>query len=232
MTVGAGGVGDVGDRDVGAADADAGVVGGAVTTGAEDTTGPLARDARAVLARWTAPDATQEALRQDFLALLNARPDAMWRTCAPAHLTASALVLDPSRRRVLLLLHRKAGLWLQTGGHAELGDTTLASVALREATEESGMVGLRISAAPVRLDRHPAPCVPGVVEHHLDVQYLVTAPAGALPLGSAESAEVGWFDPDALPEPTDAAVRALVAVALAPQSTPLADRVAADHPSR
>lgn len=122
-------------------------------------------------------------------------PDALRRSHAPDHLTASAVVL--SGRQVLLVLHRKVGLWLQPGGHLEDTDASLAAAALREATEETGVAGLAVDPVPLRLDRHPAPCG---VEHHLDVQFLVTAPAAAVPVVSAESLDVRWWPVDALPQ--------------------------------
>ena len=196
----------------------------------------LPAEAVRLLQAWRPPahDPYQEELRRDYLALLVADPEAVWRHRAPAHLTASALVVDLDGRRVLLALHAKAGLWLQTGGHCEPADATLAAAALREAREESGIDGLRLGAGPVRLDRHSAPCAPGVVEHHLDVQFLAFAPPGTEPVRSAESTAVDWFAPESLPEPTDDAVRALVATAFVPiaQSQPSPARVAAENPSR
>lgn len=171
--------------------------------------------AHAVLTGWAAPDPIQAQLQHDFVEHLERHPDGLDRGCAPAHITASALVVSPTRRQVLLLLHAKAGLWLQTGGHVEPHDATLAMAALREATEESGIGGLVLARAdaPVRLDRHPAPCRPGAVKYHLDVQFLALASADAVAVGSAESYDIGWFDYGALPEPTDDALRALVNVA-------------------
>ena len=122
-------------------------------------------------------------------------PDALRRSHHPDHLTASAVVL--SGQQVLLVLHRKVGLWLQPGGHVDDDDTSLAAAALREATEETGVAGLVVDPAPLRLDRHPAPCG---AEHHLDVQFLVTAPAAAVPVVSAESLDVRWWPVGALPE--------------------------------
>jgi 8-oxo-dGTP pyrophosphatase MutT (NUDIX family) len=173
----------------------------------------LHSDAVAVLTAYRAADARQVELRETYLAHLRAHPDAMWRTCAPAHLTASTLVVDEAGERVLLALHRKAGLWLQMGGHCEAGDATLADAALREAREESGLLDLRLLPGPVLLDRHPAPCSPAV-EHHYDVMYAAVAPRGALEEVSAESLALGWFPAGGLPSPTDDAVRALVAAAV------------------
>jgi 8-oxo-dGTP pyrophosphatase MutT (NUDIX family) len=152
-------------------------------------------------------------MRLRFLEHLFDHADGLSRSCAPAHITASALIVSPERGEVLLVLHAKAGSWLQTGGHCEPGDPTLAAAALREATEESGIAGLTLTEAPVRLDRHPAPCRRGVVEHHLDVQYLAIAPPGARPTRSAESLGLAWFPFDALPSPSD--VQHLVAYASA-----------------
>ena len=175
----------------------------------------LSASARDELARWQARTPSQASLRDDFVAHLSAHDDGCERGCRPDHLTASALVVDSSGSQVLLCLHRKVGLWLQFGGHIEDHDTSIASAALREAREESGIDALTlIGSEPVRLDRHAAPCDANA-RHHLDVQYLAVAPAGAEPVVSSESVDVRWFSPDALPEQTDDAVRQLVADAMA-----------------
>lgn len=174
----------------------------------------LHADATAVLLAYAPADAKQAALRADFLDFLAAHPDAMTRECRPAHLTGSVLVVDPTGTRVLLNLHAKAKLWLQFGGHGEDGDTSVADTALREAREESGIDELRLLPGPVMLDRHPAPCSPDV-EHHLDIMFAAIAPTGSVAVVSEESIRLGWFDADKVPEPTDDAMRRLVAVATA-----------------
>ncbi|MFD9028362.1 NUDIX hydrolase [Streptomyces parvulus] len=131
----------------------------------------------------------QDELRQVYLDHLAAHPDGMWKACGAGHVTASALVVDPSRERVLLTLHKKMRMWLQMGGHCEPGDGTLARAALREAIEESGIDDLILApGGPVRLDRHHTPCA-----WHLDVQYAALAPAGAVEAISDESLDLRWF---------------------------------------
>lgn len=171
-------------------------------------------DAVAVLESWEAPDAEQESLRLTYLQHLAAHDDATYRECRPDHLTASALVVSPDCDHVVLTKHRKAGLWLQTGGHCEPGDETLAGAALREAREESGIAGLSIDPVPLLLSRHEVPfCGPVQPAHHLDVQFVVVAPAGAVPEISDESDALAWWPAGAPPEPTDQDVRDLIAAA-------------------
>ncbi|MEV4615445.1 NUDIX hydrolase [Kitasatospora sp. NPDC049258] len=180
----------------------------------------LHADAVRTLGSWVGADAGQQRLRQDYLDHLAAHPDGMWRACRPAHLTASALVLDRAGGRVLLTLHPKVGRWLQMGGHCEPGDLDLAAAALREAVEESGIPDLTLLTvdgrpAPVKLDRHAVRCAgkDQPENTHLDVQYLALAPAGAEALISEESLDLRWFDLDGLPGSTDDSVRELVAIA-------------------
>jgi 8-oxo-dGTP pyrophosphatase MutT (NUDIX family) len=134
----------------------------------------------------------QPELRDVYLDHLAAHPDGVYKPCSAGHVTASALVIDPERERVLLTLHKKLGMWLQMGGHCEPGDTTLAEAALREAREESGIAsGLSLlPGGPVRLDRHP---IPAPCHWHLDVQYAALAPAGAVAEISEESLDLRWF---------------------------------------
>ena len=171
-------------------------------------------DAKSVLDAWQAPDEPQEVLRRQYLQFLAEHADAMWRECGVGHLTASALVVDESRRNVLLTLHPKVGRWLQLGGHCEPGDAGLREAARREVREESGVTEVRISAHPMRLDRHPVPCG-GRLSEHLDVQYLAVVADGAAITISDESADLRWFRVDDLPVGLDVSVRSLVDAAAA-----------------
>jgi 8-oxo-dGTP pyrophosphatase MutT (NUDIX family) len=167
----------------------------------------LHTDAVRVLKVWDAPDSDQERLRLDYLDHLSAHPDGMWKPCREGHITASALVVDPGSGRVLLTLHRKMRMWLQLGGHCEPEDATLGDAALREATEESGIAGLRLlRPEPVALDRHRTPCA-----WHLDVEYAVLAPAGAVEVISDESLDLRWYAFDEVGTVADSSVRRLAA---------------------
>jgi coenzyme F420-0:L-glutamate ligase len=161
---------------------------------------PLHADASAIIATVEPRSDGEAAVRQAFLGFLAARPDAMWRSCAPGHLTASALVIEPSRRLVLLTLHPRAGMWVQVGGHCEQGDNTLLDAAAREAREESGIGSLSFDPAPLGLDVHPITCSLGVPTRHFDVRFLAVAPDGAEPVRSDESLDLQWFPWDGLPE--------------------------------
>ena len=175
----------------------------------------LSSEATRELTAYEPVEPAQRAFRDEFLALLGRDEDAVWRTCVPDHLTASAVVLDLERERLVLALHGKVRRWLQVGGHCEPGDESLAATALREATEESGVAGLTLVPGICDLDRHRAPCMPGVVEHHLDVRFAVLAPPGAATAVSEESLDVQWFPWTELPADTEAELGRLIRAAIA-----------------
>ena len=45
-----------------------------------------------------------------------------WDRRIPLHVTASALIVHPPSRRVLLRWHQRQQAWLQIGGHADPGE--------------------------------------------------------------------------------------------------------------
>jgi 8-oxo-dGTP pyrophosphatase MutT (NUDIX family) len=139
-------------------------------------------------------------VRAEVLRFCAANPDALLRTNDEAHLTGSALVVDPANGRFVVLHHRKLDRWLQPGGHAD-GEGDLASVALREATEETGLDGLEVLRPAVDLDVHEVAPPGDPVHRHLDLRFVVLAPAGASdapPPGNHESRAIRWVDEDEL----------------------------------
>jgi 8-oxo-dGTP pyrophosphatase MutT (NUDIX family) len=131
--------------------------------------------------------------RDEVLDFVDAHPDALDRACEPGHLTGSAFVYDPTRQRFLLLHHTKLRKWLQPGGHAD-GDANLAAVALREATEETGIAGLRVAVPPIDIDIHLVAPPKEAPHLHHDVRFLVLAPVGAVEAGNHESTELRWCE--------------------------------------
>jgi 8-oxo-dGTP pyrophosphatase MutT (NUDIX family) len=167
-------------------------------------------EAVSLLRSYDPAEVGQRAVREAMLAFLAARPDGMQRSCEPGHITASALVVDPTRDTMLLTLHRRIGAWLQLGGHCEPGDATVRDAALREAVEESGIAGLIIDPEPIDLDVHLVTCSLGIPTRHLDIRFLVTAPAGAEARISDESLDLAWFRYDAPPTPLGESVAELI----------------------
>ncbi len=148
------------------------------------------------------PDQTKVAER--ILQLVSNHEDCFERTCLPGHVTGSAWVVSHDWQRHLLLHHRKLNKWLQPGGHAE-GENDIAGVALREATEESGLIDLQFveayePAALIDLDVHQIPArhrstgelIDPAHEHH-DLRFLIQCPTPQEPILSDESNEVRWL---------------------------------------
>jgi len=106
---------------------------------------------------------------------LVAAPDP-WSRATALHFTASALVLHPDSRRVLLRWHVKHGKWLQVGGHGDPGESDPLAIAVREAREETGLTDL--VPWPDDALRHLAMCrVPAspteLAHEHADLRYFL-----------------------------------------------------------
>lgn len=148
-------------------------------------------------------DARERGDRARILDFIARHPDPFDRRIAEGHLTGSAFVVSAAGDRVLLLRHRKLGRWLQPGGHADPGEKSGEEVALREAVEETGLLGLALHATaprPLDVDVHEIPARGGEPAHlHLDLRYLCVAPGGAdLRRAAEESDELRWFGWDEL----------------------------------
>lgn len=109
----------------------------------------------------------------------------------PVHVTGSALVVG--RRGIVLLRHRRLGIWVQPGGHVDPGETPWAAAG-REATEETGLavVALGARAAPplAHVDVHDG----GRGHTHLDLRYLFDGGDADPAPPPEESQDVHWFD--------------------------------------
>ena len=119
-------------------------------------------------------------------------------------------VLDDTGSQVLLTLHPRLGRWVQLGGHCEDSDADIVAAALREATEESGVDGLRITPDLAAINVHALTCSLGVPTRHIDLQFVAHAPPAAQIAISDESDDLRWWPIDGLPPGTDGALAYLV----------------------
>ena len=130
-----------------------------------------------------------------MLDFLNAHNNAFLRSCHLGHFTASAWIINASCSKGLLMHHRKLNKWLQCGGHCD-GDDNLARVAMKEATEESGISDLRLlNDAVFDIDIHLIPQRLQEPSHyHFDVRFLLQEDDDTRLQKNSESNELQWVD--------------------------------------
>lgn len=97
-----------------------------------------------------------------------------WARENPLHLTASALIVHPPTRRVLLRWHHRLRMWLQVGGHGDPGEHDPVKIVLREALEETGLTDLRLISDLIHVVIVPVPASGGESAHeHADLRYVL-----------------------------------------------------------
>jgi 8-oxo-dGTP pyrophosphatase MutT (NUDIX family) len=146
---------------------------------------------------YTARDDIEAADLARIRAMLAVTDDPFHRS-TPLHLTASALIIHPPTRRVLLRWHERQQAWLQVGGHADPGETDLLAVALRESREETALTDLAPwpHADPVHAVIVPVNAKGDEPAHdHADIRYVLatTTPEAAAP--ETPAAKLRWLTP-------------------------------------
>lgn len=151
----------------------------------------IIQNLRAYGQRW--PEEMDVAER--FIAFLTSEPDAFKRELTTGHVTGSAWVVNRAGTHVLLTHHKKLGLWIQLGGHAD-GDSDVVRVARREAEEESGLTDLVEDGGGLfDIDVHRIPSRGTEPGHfHWDLRYVFRAPGSDVFRRSEESHELRWVE--------------------------------------
>lgn len=147
-----------------------------------------------LLERHTSADDTEEKHRQRMLELAESPGDPFSRKhFSPGHFTASAFILSPDRRSLLLIHHGKLHRWLQPGGHVEPEDPDIVAAARREIVEEVGMAAPPLAVEGIfDVDIHPIPARKDEPLHeHFDVRFLFHAANVDVTAGS-DASDCRW----------------------------------------
>lgn len=113
------------------------------------------------------------------------------------HFTASVLVMNTKKTKVLLMHHVKLERWSQFWGHAD-GEKDLRNVALRELEEESWIreEEAQVSENIFNIDVHIMPAKKWEPAHiHYDVSFLAFVPEDIVfQRQESEVNDIGWLE--------------------------------------
>ena len=147
--------------------------------------------------------------KAQILACLRSGTELITRNNPVAHLTASAWVVSPDRKQVVMVYHNLYQSWSWMGGHAD-GNWNLLQVAKKEVMEECGLTDLTVVSPEIfSLE---VLCVAGhekkgqyLSSHlHLNVTFLFEAnPIMPLHVKPDENSGVGWVSVEEIPSKTN-----------------------------
>jgi len=124
------------------------------------------------------------------------------------HFTATGVVFNPDGK-VLMIKHKKLGVWLPPGGHIDDNELPCDAV-VREIFEETGVTAKVISISDgigIGSDVHCKELslpftillenIEGTWQHnHIDLVYLCEAESDDLTKNEFETDGIGWFSPE------------------------------------
>lgn len=151
------------------------------------------------------PTASEEiAFKEQMLTFIANHEDCFERTLEIGHFTASCWLLNKEGDKALLLHHAKLDRWFQLGGHCD-GDPDVLAVAIKEAQEESGIIGIQpVSSKIFDIDIHPIPENKHDKAHdHYDVRFLLQVTSDENVVSNRESKELRWIGKNPAELPTD-----------------------------
>lgn len=142
--------------------------------------------------------------KRRILQFMKENQDCFERSLVLGHITASCWLLNKDHSKALMLHHAKLDRWFQLGGHCDGNADTLA-VALQEAQEESGIVGIEaVMPAIFDIDIHLIPDTPKEKAHyHYDIRYLLRVFSDEQIVQNRESKELRWIGKNQAELPTD-----------------------------
>jgi 8-oxo-dGTP pyrophosphatase MutT (NUDIX family) len=155
----------------------------------------LLTSATTAISAYQPHEAREITFRERMLELLRLQAPFSRAHFTPGHLTASAFVISPAADELLLIFHRKLGIWVQPGGHIEAGDASLLDAARREVAEEVGLeLGADVTGSVFDIDIHAIPARKDEPAHeHFDVRYCFHAPTRDF-VASDEVADARWVE--------------------------------------
>ena len=156
---------------------------------------------REPLSRYQAADPSEARFVVRMIELADAEGACSRSHFTPGHFTASAFVLSPDRHDLILIHHKKLGIWVQPGGHVDATDPDLETAARREVAEEVGLSeleSLTASGTIFDVDIHPIPARKDEPAHeHFDVRFAFVARTREF-RRSEEVADMRWVPLDSV----------------------------------
>lgn len=149
----------------------------------------------------------EESVRQEqLLNFLNATDDkeiVNWNNY-DGHIVAGGFIYAKEENKFLMLYHKDLKMYLYSGGHAEITDSTPLETAKREVKEETGLTNLtqikigKDELIPIDIDTHFIPYnnLKNIKDHyHFDFRYLfVIERIEKIVIDPEESGDYKWVD--------------------------------------
>lgn len=138
--------------------------------------------------------------KEMMLKYIDTFEDVLTRENRMCHFTASSWIVNKERTKILMIYHKIYDSWAWTGGHCD-GDSDMLHVALKEATEETGIENFKVlsdgiySIEIVSVDGHVKRGKYVPTHLHLNISYLLEADEhDELRIKEDENSGVKWID--------------------------------------